>query len=213
MFQSNCIQKKCTSHETFCYAFLIQVHFVYHSYPTQISKGTWKDTDAWQSMRDHSRLHLWGAVWPGTLVFSMATPIQSLKWIRICESCVVFNSQPIGASDYLEMSAVFDTVFIRNIPLLTLNKKTQARRFITLIDALYEHKVSRETLVIFVGRSWRNLWRFGGISPQVRVVLLAEAPLDELFVCEHHEDHDHHDTHVLLDDLGISRVIYKSFSI
>ncbi|KAA0710834.1 AFG1-like ATPase [Triplophysa tibetana] len=86
--------------------------------------------------------------------------------------------QPKGASDYLEISSVFDTVFIRNIPLLTLNKKTQARRFITLIDALYEHKV--------------------------RVVLQAEAPLDELFVQDHHHD-DHHDTHVLLDDLGISR--------
>ncbi|KAK7152591.1 hypothetical protein R3I93_010727 [Phoxinus phoxinus] len=95
--------------------------------------------------------------------------------------------RPIGASDYLQMSAVFDTVFIRNIPLLTLNKKTQARRFITLIDTLYEHKV--------------------------RVVLLAEAPLDELFVCEHHEDHDHHDTHVLLDDLGISRDSGSSLAI
>nr|XP_055027980.1 forkhead box protein O3-like isoform X2 [Misgurnus anguillicaudatus] len=86
--------------------------------------------------------------------------------------------RPVGASDYLEISSVFDTVFIRNIPLLTLNKKTQARRFITLIDALYEHKV--------------------------RVVLHAETVLDELFVHNGHHN-DHHDTHVLLDDLGISR--------
>uniref|UniRef100_A0A8C6PFV4 AFG1 like ATPase a n=1 Tax=Nothobranchius furzeri TaxID=105023 RepID=A0A8C6PFV4_NOTFU len=49
--------------------------------------------------------------------------------------------RPLGASDYLEMSRLFDTVFIRHIPLLTLNKKTQARRLITLVDALYEHKV------------------------------------------------------------------------
>uniref|UniRef100_A0A671SNN8 Lactation elevated protein 1-like n=1 Tax=Sinocyclocheilus anshuiensis TaxID=1608454 RepID=A0A671SNN8_9TELE len=92
--------------------------------------------------------------------------------------------RPVGVSDYLEISAVFDTVFIRNIPLLTLNKKTQARRFITLIDALYEHKV--------------------------RVVLQAEALLDDLFV---HEHHDHHDTHVLLDDLGISRDAGSSLAI
>uniref|UniRef100_A0A8C2JJZ6 AFG1 like ATPase a n=1 Tax=Cyprinus carpio TaxID=7962 RepID=A0A8C2JJZ6_CYPCA len=92
--------------------------------------------------------------------------------------------RPIGASDYLEISAVFDTVFIRNIPLLTLNKKTQARCLITLIDALCEHKV--------------------------RVVLQAEAPLDDLFV---HEHHDHHDTHVLLDDLGISRDAGSSLAI
>ncbi|KAI7805079.1 lactation elevated 1a, partial [Triplophysa rosa] len=94
--------------------------------------------------------------------------------------------RPKGASDYLEISSVFDTVFIRNIPLLTLNKKTQARRFITLIDALYEHKV--------------------------RVVLQAEAPLDELFVEDDHHG-DHHDTHVLLDDLGISRDAGSSLAI
>lgn len=49
--------------------------------------------------------------------------------------------QPLGASDYLEMSRLFDTIFIRHIPQLTSNKKTQARRLITLVDALYEHKV------------------------------------------------------------------------
>lgn len=41
---------------------------------------------------------------------------------------------------------MFDTVFIRNIPLLTLNKKTQARRFITLIDAFYDHKVNSQII-------------------------------------------------------------------
>lgn len=54
----------------------------------------------------------------------------------------VDNLQPLGASDYLEMSRLFDTIFIRHIPLLTINKKTQARRLITLVDALYDHKVS-----------------------------------------------------------------------
>lgn len=49
--------------------------------------------------------------------------------------------QPLGASDYLEISKRFDTVFVRDIPLLTMAKRTQARRFITLIDTFYEHKV------------------------------------------------------------------------
>lgn len=59
------------------------------------------------------------------------------------ENCisVLGYFQPLGASDYLEISRLFDTVFIRHIPLLTLNKKTQARRLITLVDTLYEHKV------------------------------------------------------------------------
>lgn len=50
--------------------------------------------------------------------------------------------QPLGASDYLEMARLFDTVFIRNVPMLTLTLKDQARRFTTLIDNFYDKKVS-----------------------------------------------------------------------
>lgn len=50
--------------------------------------------------------------------------------------------QPMGASDYLEMARIFDTVFIRHVPKLTLTLKDQARRFITLIDNFYDHKVN-----------------------------------------------------------------------
>ena len=50
--------------------------------------------------------------------------------------------QPTGASDYLEMAGHFDTVFIRNVPLLTLELRDQARRFITLIDTFYDLKVA-----------------------------------------------------------------------
>ncbi|KAG8582421.1 hypothetical protein GDO81_008042 [Engystomops pustulosus] len=49
--------------------------------------------------------------------------------------------RPLGASDYLEMCKAFDTVFIRQIPQLNVAKRSQARRFITLIDAFYDHKV------------------------------------------------------------------------
>ncbi|XP_061896760.1 AFG1-like ATPase isoform X1 [Entelurus aequoreus] len=93
--------------------------------------------------------------------------------------------RPLGASDYLEMSRVFDTVFIRHVPLLTLNKKTQARRLITLVDAFYDHKV--------------------------RVVLLAQHPLEELFV--HDGDHHHDESHILMDDLGLKREEASSLSI
>ncbi|XP_035227845.1 AFG1-like ATPase isoform X2 [Stegodyphus dumicola] len=49
--------------------------------------------------------------------------------------------RPLGAIDYLTISQVFDTVVIRNIPQLTRSQKSQARRFITLIDTLYDNKV------------------------------------------------------------------------
>uniref|UniRef100_A0A3Q2DLR6 AFG1 like ATPase b n=1 Tax=Cyprinodon variegatus TaxID=28743 RepID=A0A3Q2DLR6_CYPVA len=83
--------------------------------------------------------------------------------------------KPMGASDYLEMARIFDTVFIRHVPILTLTLKDQARRFTTLIDNFYDKKV--------------------------RVVLLAAAPLDRLFV--HTGGEDERDRQ-LLDDLGLT---------
>ncbi|KAL3979694.1 nicotinamide/nicotinate riboside kinase [Sarotherodon galilaeus] len=81
----------------------------------------------------------------------------------------------LGASDYLEMARLFDTVFIRRVPVLMLSMKDQARRFTTLIDNFYDKKV--------------------------RVVLLADAPLERLFV---HTGGDDERDRQLLDDLGLS---------
>lgn len=47
----------------------------------------------------------------------------------------------LGAADYLELGSRFDIVILANIPKLTQEKSNEAKRFITLIDALYEHKV------------------------------------------------------------------------
>lgn len=38
---------------------------------------------------------------------------------------------------------------------------------------------------------------------QVRVVLLADYPLEDIFV---QGDHDHDESHILMDDLGLKRV-------
>uniref|UniRef100_A0A3Q1ETC5 AFG1 like ATPase b n=1 Tax=Acanthochromis polyacanthus TaxID=80966 RepID=A0A3Q1ETC5_9TELE len=81
----------------------------------------------------------------------------------------------LGASDYLEMARLFDTVFIRHVPLLTLSLKDQARRFTTLIDNFYDNKV--------------------------RVVLLAAVPLERLFI---HSGGDDERDRQLLDDLGLT---------
>ncbi|KAK2856178.1 hypothetical protein Q5P01_004913 [Channa striata] len=83
--------------------------------------------------------------------------------------------RPLGASDFLEMARHFDTVLIRHVPMLTVSLKDQARRFTTLIDIFYDNKV--------------------------RVVLLAAAPLEHLFV--HSGGEDERDRQ-LLDDLGLS---------
>lgn len=50
--------------------------------------------------------------------------------------------RPLGASDYLVISKTFHTVFIRNLPQLSISKhRSQLRRFITLIDTLYDNRV------------------------------------------------------------------------
>ncbi len=47
----------------------------------------------------------------------------------------------LGPADYLEIGNCFDVVILADIPKLTIEKCNEAKRFVTLIDALYEHKV------------------------------------------------------------------------
>ncbi|XP_072499093.1 AFG1-like ATPase isoform X3 [Notamacropus eugenii] len=93
--------------------------------------------------------------------------------------------RPLGASDYLELSKNYDTVLLRNIPQLTLAKRTQARRFITLIDTFYEFKV--------------------------RVICSSSAPLSSLFLYQHH-DSQLEQSRTLMDDLGLSQDSAESLS-
>jgi len=46
-----------------------------------------------------------------------------------------------GAADYLAIAQRFHTVIIVGIPVMGPEKRNEAARFVTLIDALYEHKV------------------------------------------------------------------------
>ena len=49
--------------------------------------------------------------------------------------------EPRGAADYLAIAQRFHTVIIVGIPVLGPEKRNEAARFVTLIYALYEHKV------------------------------------------------------------------------
>lgn len=61
-------------------------------------------------------------------------------------------AKPLGASDYLEIADTFDTVLIDNVPAMSKEKRNEAKRFVNLVDALYERKVrvivSAEALAI-----------------------------------------------------------------
>ncbi len=50
--------------------------------------------------------------------------------------------QPLGAADYLALTERYHTVLLSGVPQLTPDKRNQARRFITLVDALYDRRIN-----------------------------------------------------------------------
>ena len=50
-------------------------------------------------------------------------------------------ARPLGSIDYLTIAATFHTVILEGIPLLTPDRRNEAARFVSLIDALYEVRV------------------------------------------------------------------------
>jgi cell division protein ZapE len=50
--------------------------------------------------------------------------------------------QPLGAADYIAIATHFHTLILDGIPRMTEEKRNEARRCMTLIDALYEHKTN-----------------------------------------------------------------------
>lgn len=86
--------------------------------------------------------------------------------------------QALGAVDYLTLSQYFHTVLIRNVPQMSVQIRTEARRFITLIDTFYDH--------------------------HVRVVVSADTGIEELFSKKKHTNVEpSDDDRKLMDDLGI----------
>ncbi|WP_457091584.1 cell division protein ZapE [Microvirga sp. P5_D2] len=50
-------------------------------------------------------------------------------------------SKPLGASDFLTVAEEFHTVVLENIPVMSFERRNEAKRFIMLIDALYDAHV------------------------------------------------------------------------
>ncbi|KAG2221808.1 hypothetical protein INT45_013304 [Circinella minor] len=80
---------------------------------------------------------------PMTLNFlerSLTIPAQvdGVAKVSFAEMC----DKPLSAADYLQIVQHFHTVVLTDIPCMTLKHRAMARRFITLIDALYESQVT-----------------------------------------------------------------------
>jgi cell division protein ZapE len=65
---------------------------------------------------------------------------KSLKGVAVF-SFKRLVGEPRGAADYLAIAQRFHTAIIVGIPIMTKAMRNEAARFVTLIDALYEHRV------------------------------------------------------------------------
>jgi len=79
---------------------------------------------------------------------------EGVAWFDFDELC----GRPLGAADYLAIATHFNTVLIDCVPTLSPDQRDQARRFVTLIDALYEHRVN---VVIAAAASPERLYPSG----------------------------------------------------
>lgn len=62
---------------------------------------------------------------------------SGIAWLTFEELC----ARPLGANDYLKLAKLCHTLFLQNIPVMSAEYRNEAKRFVTLIDALYEHRV------------------------------------------------------------------------
>jgi cell division protein ZapE len=49
--------------------------------------------------------------------------------------------QPLGATDYLKISREFHTILLEHIPIMDYDQRNAAKRFIALVDTLYDNAV------------------------------------------------------------------------
>jgi cell division protein ZapE len=56
---------------------------------------------------------------------------------------------PTGSADYIALCKKYHTIFLSDVPKMGMLQRNEARRFITLIDEIYNHKVKLSILAFF----------------------------------------------------------------
>lgn len=67
----------------------------------------------------------------------LSSIIKDIAFATFNELCL----QPLGSADYSKIASVFNILILAKIPKLSADNRNEAKRFMALIDALYEHKV------------------------------------------------------------------------
>ena len=78
-------------------------------------------------------------------VRSPASGVAEVQFSELCEG-------NLGPADYCALAQSFHTVCLREVPQLGRERKDQARRFLTLVDELYNHRCI--LLCTAAGRVW-----------------------------------------------------------
>lgn len=60
-------------------------------------------------------------------------PVARFRFAEIC-------GRPLGAADYLALAGRFEAIIVEDVPAMGFDRRNEAKRFITLIDVLYEAK-------------------------------------------------------------------------
>lgn len=79
---------------------------------------------------------------------------RGVAWFDFADLC----EQPLAAADYLALTERYHTLILEGVPRLTRDRRNEARRFMTLVDALYE---CRANLVISADVEPRALYPAG----------------------------------------------------
>lgn len=85
-----------------------------------------------------------------------AKGVARFTFADLCEASL--GQAPLGAADYLAIARRYDTVILSGIPRMSADRRDAAKRFATLVDALYEHGVR---LVCSAEAAPRELYREG----------------------------------------------------
>ncbi|KAK3145459.1 hypothetical protein QOZ80_3BG0253100 [Eleusine coracana subsp. coracana] len=93
------------------------------------------------------------ATWHDTInqtggnIISVTIPVMFGRSIEIPQSCngvarfdfEYLCGRPVGAADYIAIARNYHTIFISDVPAMSMKIRDKARRFITLIDELYNY--------------------------------------------------------------------------